>query len=268
MRGTILSLGVTLLFATASSSFAQKTAVSSLSSTELSDYAEQPAAVRRLIDSSLGLTRKNLSYTFGSCDPAKGGMDCSGTVQYVLKGMGVEGVPRTSFAFYQWVRKTEKWNSTRNVYSLDDPAFAALKPGDLLFWEGTYSGVKHSPPISHVMIYLGTLRSDQKGVVFGASSGRRYRGKKIHGVSVFDLKVPAKSSKASLVGYASIPGMSFQESVLISETESVEVGDKKKPKGLGAVIKNIFSPRKKREVRPVPVVPESTNPAEPQDSSE
>ena len=57
------------------------------------------------------------------------------------------------------------------------------------------------------MIYFGTLKSDGKPVVFGASSGRRYRGRAIHGVSVFDLGLPAAESKSRFVGYGPIPGL-------------------------------------------------------------
>jgi hypothetical protein len=57
------------------------------------------------------------------------------------------------------------------------------------------------------MIYLGTLKADGKGVVFGASDGRRFRGKKITGVSVFDWRVPPSSSTSKFVGFAPIPDL-------------------------------------------------------------
>jgi hypothetical protein len=93
------------------------------------------------------------------------------------------------------------------VTSTEDPVFAKLKPGDLLFWEGTYDSGERDPPISHVMIFLGTLKADGKGVMFGASSGRRYRGKTIHGVSVFDWEVPQEDSDSKFVAYGPIPGL-------------------------------------------------------------
>jgi cell wall-associated NlpC family hydrolase len=40
--------------------------------------------VRQIIERGLDLTKQNLNYTYGSADPANGGMDCSGFVYYVL----------------------------------------------------------------------------------------------------------------------------------------------------------------------------------------
>ena len=64
--------------------------------------------------------------------------------------------------------------------------FSKLKPGDLLFWSGTYR-VKRTPPITHVMLYLGKTKNNEL-LMFGASNGRTYRGKRMNGVSVFDFK--------------------------------------------------------------------------------
>ncbi len=185
---------------------AEPAAVSSIAPDDLVDFSEQSPEVQSLIRAALSLTRKKLAYKFGSNSPSKGGMDCSGTVQYTLSEVGLTKLPRTSFDFYQWVKTSGEIHSTRKIYDRKDPAFVALKPGDLLFWEGTYSTGKRNPPISHVMIYLGTLKKDNQGVVYGASSGRRYRGKKIHGVSVFDFRIPAKESSSKFVGYGAIPG--------------------------------------------------------------
>ena len=57
------------------------------------------------------------------------------------------------------------------------------------------------------MIYLGTLKEDGRGVVFGASDGRRFRGKKITGVSVFDWKIPSASSPSKFVAFGPVPGL-------------------------------------------------------------
>ena len=69
------------------------------------EYRSQPAGVRKLIESSLDLARQNLTYTFGSADPANGGLDCSGFIHYVLRQHGLTQVPRDSSALYMWVRK-------------------------------------------------------------------------------------------------------------------------------------------------------------------
>ena len=87
--------------------------------------------------------------------------------------------------------------------SLDHSQFAKLKPGDLLFWSGTYE-IKRKIAVTHVMIYLGELTNGKK-VMFGASSGRRYNGRARHGVSVFDFTLPRKGAKAKFVGHGAIP---------------------------------------------------------------
>jgi hypothetical protein len=134
-------------------------------------------------------------------------MDCSGTVQHVLQSVGVDKTPRTSFDFYHWVKKESSLTDARSAKATNDAVFRKLKPGDLVFWEGTYNTGKRNPPISHVMIYLGTLKEDGRGVVFGASDGRRFRGKKITGVSVFDWKIPSASSPSKIVAFGPVPGL-------------------------------------------------------------
>lgn len=185
----------------------KKVSVASIGAKDLTDFETQPESVRKLIESSLSLTTKKLGYQFGSNSPEKGGMDCSGTVQFALQKAGLDDVPRSSWDLYKWAEAAGTLIKTPGATSTIDPVFKDLHPGDLLFWEGTYETGKRSPAISHVMIYLGTLESDGNGVVFGASSGRRYRGKSIHGVSVFDWTVPKPDSKSKFVGYARIPGL-------------------------------------------------------------
>lgn len=186
---------------------AQTAVVSSIKPSDLAEFDQQPEAVQKLIKTCLGLTSKNLAYAFGSADPSNGNMDCSGAIQYAIKQQGVEKVPRMSHTFYLWIQEHGRLKKISQVYSPDHTELSTLKPGDLLFWEGTYDVGKRQPPISHVMMYLGKLKSDGNGVMFGSSSGRRFRGKKIHGVSVFDFKVPNEKSKASLVGFGPVPGM-------------------------------------------------------------
>lgn len=180
--------------------------VASIEADDLVEYSKQPKKIQALIDYALSLTRKKLGYQYGSNTPSRGGMDCSGTIQNALIGVGVS-IPRSSYTQYQWALKEGVLKQVSDVHSVDDPALKDLKPGDLLFWTGTYSTKQRKPPISHAMIYLGTLKADGKQVMFGASSGRRYRGKKIHGVSVFDFKVPSAKSKARFVAYGPVPGL-------------------------------------------------------------
>ena len=179
----------------------------SLDSSDLREFADQPEEVRRLIEQALALTRRNLAYQYGSAYPEKGGMDCSGTVQFVLKSIGHQGVPRQANQIYEWV-----WKNSRFYAVVSERAggfeMARLKPGDLLFWTGT-SDVTRDPPVTHVMVYLGTIKNG-KPVMFGASNGRRYAGKARNGVSVFDFRFPtprksASGRQARFIGYGSIP---------------------------------------------------------------
>ncbi|MDF1815872.1 MAG: NlpC/P60 family protein [Verrucomicrobiales bacterium] len=216
---------------------AQPAAVSSIKPSDLVEYEQQPEAVKNLIRVSLGLTKKNLAYTYGSDSPAKGGMDCSGTVSCALRLAGVKSVPRSSYTIYHWANDRKHLTRLNHVYSPNHPTLRLMKPGDLVFWEGTYSVKDRNPPISHVMIYLGTLKKDGQGVLFGASSGRRFRGKKIHGVSVFDFRVPSKTSKAKLVAFGPVPGVrSPQKSATVEKAEEPE-----KPLGN---LRKVFSNKK------------------------
>lgn len=178
---------------------------------DLVEYETESPEVRQLIEVSLDLTKKKLGYQFGSNSPSQRGMDCSGTVQAALSRVGLTELPRSSYDFYDWAKKEGDLVATPGVVSTADEVFAKLRPGDLLFWKGTYTTKGRNPAISHVMIYLGTLKADGAGVVFGASDGRRYRGKRICGVSVFDWEVPGKESSSKFVGYGPVPGLRGSE---------------------------------------------------------
>jgi cell wall-associated NlpC family hydrolase len=182
-----------------------------LSPNEILGFDSYPPKVRQILDAGLALTKENLVYTYGSADPANGGMDCSGFIYYLLSQNGFKDVPRDSSQQYVWVRKAGDFNSVlsrkEDTFELDD-----LKPGDLLFWSGTYN-IDRDPPITHTMIYLGREKRTKKRVMLGSSDGRTYAGKQRFGVSVFDFKMPPppKSGDAKIspdfVGYGRIPGL-------------------------------------------------------------
>ena len=177
-------------------------------------YADYPPKIRQILDTGLALTKENLTYTYGSADPASGGMDCSGFIYYVLKQNGFSDVPRDSSQQYSWVRKAGDFYAVLSRKE-DSFEFDDLKPGDLLFWRGTYN-VDRDPPITHTMIYLGREKRTNKRIMIGSSDGRTYDGKQRWGVSVFDFKMPPppKSGDAQIspmfVGYGRIPGLSAQ----------------------------------------------------------
>jgi cell wall-associated NlpC family hydrolase len=185
--------------------------VTALSPDEIENFEENPEPVRKLLEEALALTKRNLDYTYGSADPENGGMDCSGFIYYVLSQNGIDDVPRSASEQYVWVRKAGNF---RAVLSRDIESFELdeLKPGDLLFWTGTYA-VERDPPVTHTMIYVGKEKDSGKPVMVGASDGRTYEGEKQFGVSVFDFKTArAKGASSSgkqprFVGYAKIPGL-------------------------------------------------------------
>ncbi len=187
-----------------------------LATDALAEFKDQPGKVRKLLESALDLTTKNLTYTYGSADPAKGGMDCSGFMYYILQQNGFTDAPRSASEQYVWLRKADLFHAVLSekpdTFELD-----ALRPGDILFWTGTYS-VERDPPITHSMLYLGTLGEGKRRVMAGSSDGRTYDGKARWGVSVFDfiLHPPSAGSGASstdtkthprFVGYARLPGI-------------------------------------------------------------
>lgn len=186
----------------------------SLSPDAIEGYEKYPAKVRQILDAGLALTRRNLGYTYGSADPANGGMDCSGFIYYVLQQNGFPDVPRDSSQQYVWVRKAGNFYAVLSRKE-DSFEFDELKPGDLLFWRGTYN-IDRDPPITHTMIYLGREKRTNRRVMIGSSDGRTYDGKQRWGVSVFDFKMPPppQSGDAKIspvfVGYGRIPGLPAQ----------------------------------------------------------
>jgi peptidoglycan DL-endopeptidase CwlO len=182
-----------------------------LSPDEIVGYDSYPPRVRQILDAGLALTKENLGYTYGSADPANGGMDCSGFIYYLLTENGFKDVPRDSSQQYIWVRKAGDFNAVLSRHE-DTFELDAIKPGDLLFWSGTYN-IDRDPPVTHTMIYLGREKRTKKRVMIGSSDGRTYDGKQRFGVSVFDFKMPPPPNSGDakispvFVGYGRIPGL-------------------------------------------------------------
>jgi cell wall-associated NlpC family hydrolase len=180
--------------------------VSSLKPDDLRSFDTNPPEVQKLLTAALELTERKLGYLYGSADPARGGMDCSGTIYFLLQEAGMADAPRSASQQYVWVRKADTFHAVVSTRS-DSFELDALRPGDLLFWTGTYA-VKNDPPVTHTMIYLGKARSDGLPLMVGASDGRTYRGDKKFGVSVFDFLLPKPNGKnpaSRFIGYAKIP---------------------------------------------------------------
>ena len=183
----------------------------SLSPDQIKGFENYPPKVQQLLNAALELTTRNLDYKYGSADPANGGMDCSGFVYFVLKQNGIAGVPRDSSEQYNWLRRARAFEA---VLSEKDDSFELedLKPGDVLFWTGTYS-IERDPPITHAMIYVGREKKTGRRVMVGASDGRVYQNESRYGVSVFDFNVHrAKTNEEgklhpTFVGYGHVPGL-------------------------------------------------------------
>jgi cell wall-associated NlpC family hydrolase len=184
-----------------------------LSPEAISGFENYPSKVQQLLTSALELTTRNLDYKYGSADPGNGGMDCSGFVYFVLQQNGVEGVPRDSSEQYIWLRRAGRFEPVVSQKE-DSFEFDNLKPGDLLFWTGTYA-IQRDPPITHAMIYLGREKKTGARVMVGASDGRTYQSQQRFGVSVFDFKMPRVEKgeveegrvHPRFVGYGHIPGL-------------------------------------------------------------
>jgi cell wall-associated NlpC family hydrolase len=181
-------------------------AVSTMSIEDISGFSKYPKQVQSLVQSALALTHLELGYLYGSHEPNKGGMDCSGTVYHVLHFQGLKNVPRQSNEMAEWVQEKTQINLTPTATSFDSPEFADLKPGDLLFWTNT-TETKRKLPVTHVMIYLGKHKKTGQRIVFGSSDGRSFEGQRRSGVSVFDFRLPRTESPTHFYGYGRAPGL-------------------------------------------------------------
>jgi cell wall-associated NlpC family hydrolase len=185
---------------------ATQAVVSTLSIEDISDFDSYPKQIQSLVQSCLALTHLELGYMYGSSEPSKGGMDCSGTIYHVLHFQGLKDVPRQSDEMCNWVDKKTHLYLTPTATSFGGEEFDNLKPGDLLFWTNSLETTRKLP-VTHVMIYLGKLKKSGKRVVFGSSDGRSYMGERRSGVSVFDFSLPKPDGTKHFYGYGPTPGL-------------------------------------------------------------
>jgi LysM repeat protein len=90
-------------------------------------------------------------------------MDCSNTSRYLYQVTAGIQLPRTaSDQYYDLHLQNKAWDVPTVSNGFADCNFlrSNLKPGDLLFWENTYRPDRQ-PPITHVMIFLGTNAKGQ-----------------------------------------------------------------------------------------------------------
>ena len=213
---------------------ASPAAVSTIDPAEIEGFDTQSEPIKKLLAAALDLTKKNLTYAYGSTDPASGGMDCSGTIYYLLRQAGFTDVPRDASQQYEWVRQKSHFYAVLSKKQ-DNVELREMRPGDLLFWTGTYH-VDRDPPVTHVMVYLGKRKKDGVRLMFGASDGRPYDGQRRNGVSVFDFKMPAARSgdaadaattaapdhAPDFSGYGPIPGMTDLSDIASRQTTAAK----------------------------------------------
>jgi cell wall-associated NlpC family hydrolase len=85
-------------------------------------------------------------------------MDCSNTSRYIYKVTTGIQLPRTASDQYYYLHLQGKaWDVPQMANGFADTEYLRhnLKAGDLLFWENTYRP-ERQPPITHVMVFLGT----------------------------------------------------------------------------------------------------------------
>jgi len=179
----------------------------SLATSDIVGFERCKPRIQQMLKYALDLTTRNLSYKFGSADPANGGLDTSGFVYHVLSKNGIPDVPRDSSQQYLWVRKA---GTFRSVTSAKDNGVELmdLQAGDLLYWASSSPYmIERDPPTVATMIYLGREKGTNLRVMVGVSDGGPYHGKPRYGVGVFDFTVtPGKSRR--FIGYARIPSVS------------------------------------------------------------
>jgi cell wall-associated NlpC family hydrolase len=113
-------------------------------------------------------------------------MDCSNTSRYLYQVTAGIQLPRTASDQYYYLHLQDKaWDVPMTSAGFADCNYLRnnLKPGDLLFWENTYRP-ERQPPITHVMIFLG---SDERGrwLMAGSQGSRGFYNPRHSGPDVY-----------------------------------------------------------------------------------
>ncbi|QQL43678.1 NlpC/P60 family protein [Sulfuriroseicoccus oceanibius] len=150
------------------------------------------------------LAQHRLPYVFGGESLGEGGMDCSGTIHHVLTRVGFRYVPRQSNHQYHWLAKA---GTLKKASRLDERTLRKMRPGDLMFWKGTYRTGKRWPNVSHVMIYMGRDPNTGKHWMFGGR-GQSASGRNGGGVDFFSFS-PREGGRrnSKFIGFGRVPGV-------------------------------------------------------------
>jgi cell wall-associated NlpC family hydrolase/LysM repeat protein len=151
----------------------------------------------RFTQAARDLADKNIEYDEAWRPPGEShewAMDCSNTSRYLYRVAANIELPRTASDQYYYLHLQNKaWDVPQTAGGFADCNYLRenLKAGDLLFWENTYRP-ERQPPITHVMIFLGT---NERGdwIMAGSQSSRGGEHNRRHGgpdIYVFDPTKP------------------------------------------------------------------------------
>lgn len=181
-----------------------------LEPSELKDFDKLEEPRQKLLETAIqaGKDVEGMPYKYGGTGPEDGGFDCSGAIYHILQEIGLKP-PRTSSDQFLWVKKDSQLHLiAESAKDTEDRSFADLKPGDLVFWSGTYEPTDgRTTRITHVAIFMGYEKKDGRAVMINATDGRSYRGKRGNGFGVYDFQVPREGGKSKMVAYGTPPGL-------------------------------------------------------------
>ncbi len=179
-----------------------------IQTSELKDFDTLEEPRKKLIEAALIAAKEvtDMPYRFAGNGAKDGGFDCSGAMYHVLNKIGLNP-PRTSYGQFLWVQKDSILHLvSTEAKDLTHSSLAKLKPGDLVFWSGTYVPTDNRlTNITHVGMFLGYEKKDGHPVMINASDGRSYRGKKQNGFGVNDFRLPRAGGTSVMVGYGTPP---------------------------------------------------------------
>ncbi len=179
-----------------------------LATADLKDFENLEPSRKKLIETAILAAKEvtGMPYLFGGNGAKDGGFDCSGAMYHVLNKAGLHP-PRTSYEQFLWVQKDSILHLvSTEAKDLTHSSFAKLKPGDLVFWSGTYIPTdKRLSNITHVGMFMGYEKNDGHPVMINSSNGRSYRGKKQSGFGVNDFRLPRIGGTSIMVGYGTPP---------------------------------------------------------------
>ena len=175
-------------------------------------WPEDLSADRRaFLEPALAFLKANsaIPYKLGSADAT--GMDCSGAVFFLLKQASQEP-PRSAHEQYLWMKELKRLTIVPTTARTEnDPAYAALLPGDLVFYAHYGPDAPQEIHASHVHVYLGK-EADGHAIMIGSSEGRSYRHHKINGFGITDYHVPAAGAKTRIIAYGPPPPLAIAAS--------------------------------------------------------